>query len=192
MLAAFEDALVALSTDASLRRRFAREGAGALREFSLDARERAALASLPLEALERYARSLVSKRWGEVAKVMPMTLRVAPSVERRYRAWLAVSPAPAADTVLGPGHAEAQRALATLHAQLNDDAGEAPYAADLLAYEVLASCTRIDGVVRGMRTRHPLPEIVADLARGLVPVDPEPVQLELRFERDGVRHRSVS
>src|SRR5262245_54086412 len=192
MLADFEDAVVALATDASLRRRFASDRAGALEGFALDAREREALASLSLDGLERYARSLVSKRWGEVAKVISLTLRIAPSVERRYRAWLAESPAPAADSVLGPGQAEALRALSTLHAELSEDPGEAPYAADLLAYEVLAACARADGVSRGLVTRHPLPEIVVELERGVVPLDPEPGHFELRFGRDGVRHRRVA
>jgi hypothetical protein len=189
MLRDFQNALVALAADERLRARFGTDGIAALRGFSLGERERAALSGIPFEALDRYARSLVSKRWDEVARVVPLARKIAPSLERRYRAWVAVSPAHALETVLAPGPAEALRALSALRTALANDEGEAPYAGDVLAYEVLAACARGDGQVRVLVSRFALGDIVQDLRRGLLPVDPEPIRHELRFTREEVRWR---
>jgi hypothetical protein len=185
-----EDAIVALAADRALRRRFADAGVSALGD--LDARSRRVLAELPIDALERYARSLVSKRWSDVARVVPLTCRIAPSIERRYREWLADHPAPPAAPSVAPAVVEALRALPILRAALARDEGEATYAPDLLSFEVLSACAREDGAPRILRTRFALHEIVADLRRGIVPIDPDDAPHEIRLERGGHRHRRIA
>lgn len=188
VLTGFQDAFVALAADARLRRRFAADRDAALADFALSARERAALVALPVDELERYARALVAKRWGEVARALPLTLRVAPSVGDHCRRWLADHPAPARDSVLPPGVAEAMRALGALRARLGDDR-EASYAADLLAFETLRAAARADGEPRTMRSRFAIHALADQVARKLLPIDPELAPTEVRFERDGVRWR---
>ena len=112
MLVGFQDAFVALAADLALRRRFAADPDGALAGHDLDARERAALRAIPREALERFARALVAKRWHELARVVPLTLRVAPALAAHHRAWALVNPARAGEAILPPGVAEALRAEA--------------------------------------------------------------------------------
>jgi hypothetical protein len=189
MLAGFQDAFVALAADARLRRRFAAAPEAVLGEFELDAAERAALGAIPPSHLERFARSLVAKRWGELARVVRLTLRVAPSVGRRYHAWALEHPAPVVDQVLAPGVAEALRALPSLHQALARDEGEAAYAADLLGFEVRRAASRGDGAAREMTSHFPIHQIAADVARGLLPTDPRPAPTALRFEAARVRWR---
>jgi hypothetical protein len=189
MIAALHDAFVALATDAALRRRFAADPDAALARFALGPAERAALCGIEPTALDRYARSLVAKRWGEVARVVPLALRVAPSLPDRYHTWALGHPAPVAETVLSPGIAEALRALPALHAELAPDEREAPYAADLYAFEVLRAASRGDGIVRTLTTRFELHAIADDLGRGLVPVDPDQVRTIYRFDRERVARR---
>jgi hypothetical protein len=191
MLAAFQEAFVSLAADACLRRRFAAEPEAALQAFELAEPERAALRAIGLERLERFARALVSKRWGELARIVPLTLRVSPSLPRRYRAWALEQPALAVDGVLSPGVAEGLRALPALHASLVSDEREASYAADLLAFELLAAASRGDAEPRGLNSRFALAAIAADVRRGLLPVDPEPRATELRFERERVHWRCI-
>ena len=189
MLAPLEDALALFASDAALRRRFARDRASVLDELRLEGRARTALESLSAEALERYAASLVAKRWSEVARVVPRTVRVAPSVERRYRTWLARAPAPFVATVLPPGCAEALRALPVLREELARAGEETIYAADLLAFEVLGACSRADGASRVMKSRFAIDRIAEDLARGTLPIDPDIERTELAFDGPRLRRR---
>src|SRR5260221_1126177 len=172
MLSAFQETLALLATDARFRARFAERGEPALDPFELDDEERSALAAIPREALDRYAHSLIAKRWGELSRTVPLTLRVAPRIERIYRRWVAEHPASAVDTVLAPGPAEGLRALPALAAHLSSGQ-DATYAADLLVYEVLACCSRSDGARRSLASRFALHEIATDVRRGLLPVDVE-------------------
>ena len=190
MLAGFQDAFVALAADGRLRRAFAEDPAAALASFERDARarggcvlgdrERAALLALPAAELERYARSLVEKRWGELAKVVPLTLRVAPSLAGAYRAWAVDHPARIEESVLPPGIAEALRALPALRAHLAGE-GEAAYAADLCSFEALRAASRVDGGERSLRARHAIHVVAADVTRGLLPVDPPHSPTEVRW-----------
>lgn len=189
MIAGFQDALVALATDRALRRRFAREPDTALAGFALEARAAAALRAIPLPALERYASSLEAKRWGEVARVVPRTLKISRSLPRRYRAWLGAHPAPLTDHVQSPGVAEALRALSAMRRALADD-GEAVYAADLFAYETCAAASRTDGVARTLASRFALHAIAHDLDAGVIPMDPDPTPHAYRFERDRILRRA--
>lgn len=185
MRAEWQRAFVRLCLDAWSRARFA--DTGQIDDIDLTDHERATLAAIPAAALERFAESLIAKRWREVSRVLPMTLRVSPGIGQRYRRWLARAPAPAMDTVLDPGPAEALRALPHLHRALAEDEGEAAYAADLLAFEVLACCSRQDGRPRLLRSRYAVHEIATELQRSLVPMDPELAPTRFRFERAGVR-----
>lgn len=191
MLAGFQEAFVSLVADARLRRHFAADPEATLLPFALAAAEQAALRAIPFERLERFARGLVSKRWGELARLVPLTLKVSPSLPRRHRAWALEQPALARDTVLSPGAAEGLRALSALHAGLVSDAREACYAADLFAFEVLGAASREDGELRGLKSRFTLVAIAEDVWRGLLPVDPEPAATELCFERAQVRWRDA-
>jgi hypothetical protein len=180
-----QQALVRLCLDARMRARFL--ATGELDGIELTAAERSELASIPRAALERFAGSLVAKRWGEVSRVVPLTLRVSPRLGHRYQLWLATSPSPARDSVLDPGCAEALRALPALCDALAGDAGEAAYAPDLLMFEVLARCSRCDRQPRNGRARYAVHEIADALARAVIPMDPEPVPTRFRFEAGGVR-----
>jgi hypothetical protein len=191
MLTHFQDALVALAADARVRGRFRDDPAATLARFTLSERERATLLSVPLDALERFAASLLSKRWHEVARVVPLTARVSPKLGERYRAWLATDPARAHDTVLPPGVDEALRALASLRADTAKDGAEAPYAPDLLAFEVLGAASRADGAVRFLTSRYRVDLVAGEVRRGLLPVDPDLSPTQLRFDRAGVKWRAA-
>ncbi len=191
MLAAFQDLLGLLATDAGTRARFADDREGFLRAFPSDEGDRRLLRAIALHDLARFADGLIAKRWQEVRRVVPLSLVVAPRLAVAYRTWLAEHPAPAQDTVLPPGPAEALRALptlagATLHPAL------AAYAPDLLSFEVLSACSLIDGAGRRLRAGFAVHDIVADLRRGVLPMDPPPVPHEYRFERGGAQHRRLT
>jgi hypothetical protein len=188
MLGTFEEALVALATDPARRARLRSDGEAALDGLSLDAKERRALATIPVEALERYARSLVAKKWHEVSRTAPLTSRIVPDLARIYRSWAEDHPAAAEDTVLSPGSAEARRALSALRLELA--APRHPdYAADLLAFEVLSACSRADKVERFLTSRWQLSDIAADIAKGLLPADPPEQPMLFRFDGTGVSWR---
>jgi len=178
VLAAFQDAFVALVTEPKCD----------LERFELEPHELAALRAIPREELERYARSLVEKRWGELQRVVALTARVAPSLGDRYRAWARVHPARVREDVLSPGAAEAVRALPAMRAALTDEA-EAAYAGELFEFETLRAASRCDGVPRRLRARFAIHAIADDVARGLIPVDPERAPTEYVFGRERVHWR---
>ncbi len=190
MLVAFHNALVALATDANLRGRFAVD-ARALEGYGLDPSAERALVALPKDLLERYAQSLLAKRWSEVARVVPLTRRVSPSLSTRYQTYLSTHPAPAHDTALSPGLAEALRVMAELRRALFRDAAEARYAGDLLAYEVQRAHARAGVAPEHFCSAFPLHEIVADLDRALIPIDPERGAYEFVFHKRGVQWRRL-
>jgi hypothetical protein len=101
----------------------------------------------PLD-LARYARGLRAKRWREVARALPLSVRAVDGLEARYVQWLTAHPAPACDGVLPPGLAEALRALPNIAGALAADPGQAPWAGELYAFEVLRGCSRVDGARR--------------------------------------------
>jgi hypothetical protein len=67
--------LARLSTDASLRARFADDPSTVAAEFGLSTVEARALAALPLDQLDDFAGSLIRKRRGEVESLLPSTAR---------------------------------------------------------------------------------------------------------------------
>lgn len=168
------DAVGRLVTDAALRGRFHRDPT----VLDVDPADLPRLAAMRDE-LERFARGLLDKRKRDFAAVVPWSARVAPSLPDRYAAWLATRPAPVVDSPLGPGLSEALRALPALSAALRED-DEVVYAADLLVFEVLRACGRVDGVARTATLRYPVPTWTDDLARGLLPVDPDAAPTVIR------------
>jgi hypothetical protein len=191
MLAAFQQAFVALCADARLRQAFARDAGAVLAAYDLSPPEHAALAALSPAELERFARSLVAKRWAELARVVPLTLRVSPQLPQRHRAWALEHPARPLDHVLSPGVAEGLRALAPLAACLAADQREARYASELLAFEVLRAAAHADGLARELSCSFAILEIAAEVKRGLLPVDPDPRPTRLRFERERIRWQAL-
>lgn len=192
LLADLQDALAALVTDLAFLERFERAPAEALaaRWPDLAPDERASLVALDAAALRRCAEGLIAKRWDDLRKVTPLSARVAPALRRHHRRWLESHPATAADTVLGPGEAEALRALPALAARLQADDDAPPWAAELLAYEVLAACSARDGHERFARAGCAVHEIAALLRAGQRPaLDAEPAPHRYRFTRAGVQHR---
>ena len=180
MLAGFQDAFVALAADIALRRRFAADPDAVLVGYALDARERASLRAIPADALEHYARSLVAKRWHELARVVPLTLRVAPGLAAHHREWALAHPARANTPIASPGVAEAMRAEAAMRDALSGEA-EAPYAADLWTLEVRRAAARAGAEVPDLASRFPIVELAASVARGLLPIDPDPAPRPVRF-----------
>jgi hypothetical protein len=187
-LSAFQELVVALATRRSLRRRFGSDRESVLAERELEGPERRALLALSLSEIEDYAQALIAKRWTDIERAVPLTLRVCPTLGRLYRRWALDRPPSVSDTALSPGLTEALRALEPLR-QLLWDGEHAPYAADLLAYEVLAACARADGTVRTLTSRYALHEIAAELRGRTIPIDPETRPTALCFDRNGVHWR---
>lgn len=182
VLAGFQDAFVALVADGALRRRFAADPDAALDAYQLDERARAALRAIPVESLDKFARALIAKRWHELARVVPLTRRVSPRLRVHHREWALEHPTRARDTTLPPGVAEALRAETALRDVLAGE-GEAPYAADLWMLEVRRAAARVGEPVPELASRFSIVEIAAQVHRGLLPVDPPPRPMQIRFER---------
>ncbi len=151
-----------------------------------------ALGGLVVADVVRYARGLGRKRWDDVSAAVPLSAQVISNLDGRYEQWLAGHPAPAVDTVLSPGAAEALRALPDLARGIAADPGEAPWAAELLAFEVLLACSRADRRSRGFRTRFAVHAIAAELRRGLIPIDPAPEPHAYAFDARGARWKAMA
>ncbi|NVB81217.1 MAG: hypothetical protein HOV81_22670 [Kofleriaceae bacterium] len=188
MLVDFQNAFVRIVTDARSRQRFFRDPDELLADFSLGEQERAALRALPRDAIERYAHSLVAKRWDQVQRIVPLTLRVCPHLGVEYRAWALEHPARVSEMRLSPGAAEALRAHDALRSVL-DDESQASYAADLWSFEVLRAAARGDGQARTLASRFPIVEIAREIESGLLPIDPAPDATEVVFDGPRVRWR---
>src|SRR5205814_5174226 len=152
-LAQLQDALCTIVTDGEVEEVYRRSpGEAIVAVAELDARD--TLAALEVSEILRYARGLRRKRWEDVAATVPLSVRVIGGLEGRYRTWLQGHPAEASDTLLPVGAAEALRALVDLADDLHQDPGEAPWAAELLVFEVLGTCSRADGVSRGLQAQY--------------------------------------
>jgi hypothetical protein len=185
----FQNVYIRLCADANLRAAWRADPAGALAPWGLTAREQAALEALDAEALERFAGSLLSKREDELRPHVRLTASVCPDITARYRRWLSDHPSPIHDGLHPPGLAEALRALAPLRASLRTDPSLAPYAADVFAFEVQAAASRLDQQPRSMRAPYHLPEVMADLRQGVLPIDPPDGRVEIQFLSSGPRWR---
>jgi hypothetical protein len=190
LLALLQDALATIVTDGEVEEVYRRSpGEAIVAVAELDARD--TLARMETAEVLRYARGLRRKRWDDVAAVVPLSVRVIGGLEGRYRTWLQAHPPEASDTVVPPGAAEALRALVDLADDLHQDPGEAPWAAELLVFEVLGICSRADGVSRGLQAQYAIHRIVAELRDGLVPIDPPLDPHAYAFGEAGVRMKRL-
>jgi hypothetical protein len=186
LLALLQDALATIVTDGEVEEVYRRSpGEAIVAVAELDARD--TLARMETDEVLRYARGLRRKRWDDVAAVVPLSVRVIGGLEGRYRTWLQAHPPEASDTLVPPGAAEALRALVDLADDLHQDPGEAPWAAELLVFEVLGTCSRADGVSRGLQAQYAIHRIVEELRAGLVPIDPPLEPHAYAFGEAGVR-----
>lgn len=177
---AFHVVFVRLVTLDTERRLFSADPKGYANQH-LTGRAALALAAVDPAGLERFARSLTSKRWSALARVVPLTARVVPDLGLLYRRWLGEHPSPGDRPGLSPGESEALRALAPLRRALLSDEGQAPWAADLLAFEAFRACSRRDGRVRTLKSVWPLDTIAQALQSGEIPLDPEPGTFAWQF-----------
>ena len=185
-----QSAWIALATDGPLRARFVEDPAAALAAWRPGADPLTALDPI---ALERYAQSLIAKRAHELRRAIPMALRLAPDLIGWYRAWLWDHPAPPGDVILAPGVAEGIRALPhlrdRLQALIDVDGPVAPYAPDVLAFELYRRASVEDGEIRTLRCRHRADEIIRAMRRGTPLFDPAAEAVRFRFTRGGVQWR---
>jgi hypothetical protein len=186
-LAELQNAFAALVTKGELQAHYGHAPSPTVEGLSADESVRAALRGLSPREVIRYARGLRNKRWHDVSATVPLATCVVSRLRARYDEWLAKHPPVAEDTVLSPGAVEALRALDELARDVRDDPGEAPWAADLMGFEVLAACSRTDGLTRTLRTRYAVHAIVSDLRGGLIPLDPPIAPHIYTFGADGVR-----
>jgi hypothetical protein len=189
-LAQLQDALATIVTDAEVQQVYRRTPGEAVVAVA-DPEARDTLGQLEVAEVLRYARGLRRKRWDEVAATVPLSVGVIAGLEARYDAWLGEHPPRAHDTVVPPGPTEALRALVPLSHELYNDPGEAPWAVELLVFEVLLACSRADGVSRGLKARYAIHQIAEELRGGLVPIDPPPDPHVYAFAGDGFRLRRV-
>jgi hypothetical protein len=190
LLAKLQDALATIVTDGEVEEVYRRSpGEAIVAVAELDARE--TIARLETAEVLRYARGLRRKRWEDVAVTVPLSVRVIGGLEGRYRTWLQAHPPEAHDTVVPVGAAEALRALVDLAEDLHHDPGEAPWAAELLVFEVLGACSRADGVSRGLQAQYAIHRIVEELRGGLVPIDPPVEPHAYAFGAGGVRMKRL-
>lgn len=180
---AFQDVLMTLAVSGAVRLEYREDPVGVVQRLGCDASEAALFLKLPWTALERYAQGLLSKRWLEVRRTMPFSVRVFPEIEAVYKGWLQHNPAPSVRSALPPGPLEALRALRSLCSALADNPICPGYLLDLLRFEVLGRCSRYDAEPRTLRSRYAVHEIVATLKEGVLPFDPVPVPTSYRFDR---------
>jgi hypothetical protein len=190
VLAKLQDALSTILTDGEVEEVYRRSpGEAIVAVAERDARD--TLAGLETQEVLRYARGLRRKRWDDVAATVPLSVRVIGGLEGRYRTWLQAHPPEAQDTVVPVGAAEALRALVDLADNLHHDPGEAPWAAELLVFEVLSTCSRADGVSRGLQAQYAIHRIAEELRKGLVPIDPPIEPHAYAFGAGGVRMKRL-
>jgi hypothetical protein len=168
LLAQLQDALATIVADGEVERVY-RNAPGEAIAAVADQETRQTLGGLERADIVRYARGLRHKRWLEVSATVPLSVRVIAGLEARYDAWLSAHPPTARDTLVPPGAAEALRALTDLTHDLFNDKGEAPWAAELLVYEVLSACSHADGVARGLQAQYPVHAIAEEVHAGQVP-----------------------
>lgn len=191
-LAAAQALLVRLVTDAELRARWYASPAQVCDSLAIEPGARALMVDLACSSLNHAASSLLGKRVDEFRSVTRLTTLLCPELPARYRAWLAARPSPPCDDALDPGERNALRALPDLARALAEDERVPPFAADVLCFETLAAASRRDGGARRLRTRFDLPGVIAELRRGLIPLDPARATIELEFCGATYRVRQIA
>jgi hypothetical protein len=190
LLAQLQEAFCAIVTEGEVEEVYRRSPSEAIMAVA-DPEARETLVRLEVPDVLRYARRLRRRRWDDVALHVPLSIRVIAGLENRYQSWLSAHPPTTHDTVVPSGAAEALRALADLTNDLFNDPGEAPWAAELLVFEVLGACSRADGVSRGLQAQYPIHEIAEELQAGLVPIDPPLAPHAYAFVAEGVRMKRL-
>jgi len=190
VLAQLQDALATIVTDGEVEDVYRiTPGEAIVAVAELDARDTVAHLE-PAEVL-RYARVLRRKRWDDLAATVPLSVQVIGDLEGRYYTWLRAHPPEAQDTVVPPGATEGLRALMDLVEDIGHDPGEAPWAAELLVFEVLGACSRADDVSRGLQAQYPIHRLAEQIRAGLVPIDPPIEPHAYAFRSEGVRMKRL-
>lgn len=180
----FQDLVMSAAVDQRLRSQLRADPERTAQAQGLDPQEVALLRALPWAALERYARALMRKRWREVHRAIPLSLRVCPVLEALYLEFLGAHPSPPNHGPLPPGLHEALRALEPLAAAVKSDPAQCEYAPDLLRFEVYCRCSARDAKPRQLRSRYALHHLTRDLQRGFVPMDPPKAPTRYWIGRD--------
>lgn len=189
-LAELQNALATIVTDGEVEEVYRRTPGEAI-VGAVEPAARDTIAHLEPAEVLRYARGLRRKRWDDVAATVPLSAQVIGGLGERYQSWLRAHPAPAQDTLVPPGAAEALRALMDLVREIGRDSGEAPWAAELLVFEVLGACSRADDVSRGLQAQYPIHRIAEELREGIIPIDPPVEPHAYAFGNGGVRMRKL-
>jgi hypothetical protein len=190
LLAKLQDALATIVTDGEVENVYRRMPGEAIAAVA-DQEARDDLGGLEPADIVRYARALRRRRWNDVAATVPFSVRVIAGLETRYEAWLTTHPPQAHDTIVPSGADEALRAVVDLAHELFSDPAEAPWAAELLVYEVLSACSRADGVARGLQAQYPIHTIVDELHEGRVPADRQIEPHAYAFGIEGIQMKRL-
>jgi hypothetical protein len=190
LLAKLQNALATIVTDGEVQAVYRRTPGEAIAAVA-DQEGRDELGGLEPADIVRYAQGLRRRRWDAVSTSIPLSLRVIADLEARYDVWLSNHPAFAHDTVIPPGANEALRAVVDLAHDLFNDRKEVPWAAELLVFEVLSTCSRADGVPRGLQAQYPIHAIAEELRAGLVPPEHAIEPHAYAFDASGVRMKRL-
>ncbi len=175
-----------LCCDAPFRNAFLQAPDQTLLGLGLDRAEQEALSSIPASDLQRYAQGLLKKRWRELAQVTPLSSRMSPGLALFYQQWLSQNPSPVEDSILGPGQHEGLRVLPFAHTNLSQPI-EAPYAADLFAYEVFLSTSKTDRTNRYLASPYALHTLIEAIENHTTPLSLPASPHRYRFTHKGVQ-----
>lgn len=189
-LAKLQDALATILTDGEVQAVYRRAPGEAVAAVA-DRETYADLGNLDAPDIIRYARALRRKRWTAVSAIVPLSLRVVTNLEERYDAWLTNHPPSAHDTPIPAGADEALRAMVDLAQGLHDDHQQVPWAAELLVYEILSTCSQADGVARGLQAQYAIHAIADELRAGLAVADHPAEPHAYAFDAGGVQRKRL-
>lgn len=138
-----------------------------LGDLALDERTVAVLLGIDAAALERFAGSLLERRWQNVSRTVPATAAVWPELRDRCRL---VSTA-AEDDASGQGRrSPGLRALlqirAPIEAELRRNEVTPPWLRDLFAFEIEHALAREEGLARELECDWPAHQIAERCVRG--------------------------
>ncbi len=176
----FQSAFAAIVCNRDTRQLFHDNPSEALRAFELSPKEERVLGTIPNTQWDRYAHSLVQKKWRELATVIPCSHRLSPGLAQLCKRWIECNPSGNEDSVLAPGQRQALRALPHIHTALSREC-ESQYAPDLFAFEVLSSCSEVDNIPRFLRTHCEIHTIALQIRDNELSVDTPNAPTQYRF-----------